>query len=171
MKETNLYAESLKAKILISCYLNYPTKKLENHQKNDTLRVLNTIAIIIFIAALLALIVGITIFVPGTPLDMIWTLKNSFQIGFRSSSTGIIFGYFIVILGLILISAVWGLLKRMKWAWWVVLIVFLINGIGDVISVVFRGGINGISKIIIISAFIIYLIRPNIKKYLEKNKI
>jgi hypothetical protein len=84
LKETNLYAESLKAKILISCYLNYPTKKLENHQKNDTLRVLNTIAIIIFIAALLALIVGITIFVPGTPLDMIWTLKNSFQIGFRS---------------------------------------------------------------------------------------
>jgi hypothetical protein len=59
----------------------------------------------------------------------------------------------------------------MKWAWWVVLIVFLINGIGDVISVVFRGGINGISKIIIISAFIIYLIRPNIKKYFEKNKI
>jgi hypothetical protein len=129
------------------------------------------VAIIVFIAALLALIVGITIFVPGTPLDMIWTLKNSFPTGFRSSSTGIIFGYFIVILGLILISAVWGLLKRMKWAWWVVLIVFLINGIGDVISVVFGGGINGISGIIIISAFIIYLTRPNIKKYFEKNKI
>ncbi|MGB9199941.1 hypothetical protein [Methanobacterium sp.] len=127
------------------------------------------IAIIVFIAALLALIVGITIFVPGTPLDMIWTLKNSFPTGFKSSSTGIIFGYFIVILGLILISAVWGLLKGMKWAWWVVLIVFLINGIGDVISVIFGGGINGISGIIIISAFIIYLTRPNIKKYFEKN--
>ena len=30
------------------------------------------IALIVFIAALLALIVGISIFVPGTPLDMIW---------------------------------------------------------------------------------------------------
>ena len=76
------------------------------------------VGIIVFIAALLALIVGITIFVPGTPLDMIWNLKNSFPTGFRSSSTGIIFGYFIVILGLILISAVWRLLKGMKWAWW-----------------------------------------------------
>jgi len=127
------------------------------------------VGIIVFIAALLALIVGITIFVPGTPLDMIWNLKNSFPTGFRSSSTGIIFGYFIVILGLILISAVWGLLKGMKWTWWVVLIVFLVNGIGDVISVVFGGGLSGVSGIIIISAFIIYLTRPSVKGYFGKN--
>jgi hypothetical protein len=82
------------------------------------------VAIIVFIAALLALIVGITIFIPGTHLDMIWTLKNSFPTGFRSSSTGMIFGYSILILGLILISAVWG----------------LVNGIGDFISVIFGGG-------------------------------
>ena len=45
------------------------------------------VAVVVFIAALLALIVGLTIFIPGTPLDMIWTLKNSFPTGFRSSST------------------------------------------------------------------------------------
>jgi hypothetical protein len=128
------------------------------------------VAIIVFIAALLALIVGITIFIPGTPLDMIWTLKNSFPTGFRSSSTGMIFGYSILIIGLILISAVWGLLKGMKWAWWVVLIVFLVNGIGDFISVIFGGGVNGISGVLIVSAFIIYLTRPNVKKYFEKNQ-
>jgi hypothetical protein len=128
------------------------------------------IAIIVLIAALLALIVGITIFVPGTPLDMIWNVKNSFPTGFRSSFTGVIFGYFIVILGLILISAVWGLLKGMKWALWVVLIVFLINGIGDVISVIFGGGLNAISGILIISAFIIYMTRPNVRRYFKKNK-
>ena len=128
------------------------------------------VTIIVFIAALLALIIGITIFVPGTPLDMIWTLKNSFPTGFKSSLIGMIFGYFLIILGLILISAVWGLLKGMKWAWWVVLIVFLINGIGDFISLVSGGGINGISGVVIVSAFIIYLTRPNVKKYFEKNR-
>ena len=128
------------------------------------------VAVIVFIAALLALIVGITIFIPGTPLDMIWTLKNSFPTGFRSSSNGIIFGYFILILGLILISAVWGLIKGMKWAWWVVLIVFLVNGIGDAISIVFGGGFNGISGVLIVSVFIIYLTRPNVKKYFDKNR-
>ena len=95
-------------------------------------------------------------------------VKNSFPTGFKSSATGMIFGYFIVILGLILISAVWGLLKGMKWAWWVVIIVFLFNGIGDVISVVFGGGISGISGIIIISAFLIYLTRPNVRAYFDK---
>ena len=127
------------------------------------------VAIIVFIAALLALIIGITIFVPGTPLDMIWTIKNSFPTGFRSSSTGMIFGYFLLILGLILISAVWGLLKGMKWAWWVILIVFFINGIGDFISLVSGGGVDGISGVLIVSAFIIYLTRPNVKKYFENH--
>ena len=128
------------------------------------------VAVIVFIAALLALIVGITVIIPGTPLDMIWTLKNSFPTGFRSSSNGIIFGYFILILGLILISAVWGLTKGMKWAWWVVLIIFLVNGIGDAISIVFGGGFNGISGVLIVSVFIIYLTRPNVKKYFDKNR-
>lgn len=128
------------------------------------------VAIVVFIAAVLALIVAITIFIPGTPLDMIWNIKNSFPTGFRSSSIGIIFGYFILILGLILISAVWGLLKGMKWAWWIVLTVFLVNGISDAISIVFGGSIDGISGVLIVSAFIIYLTRPNVKKYFQKNK-
>ena len=128
------------------------------------------IAIIVFIAALLALIVGVTIFVSGTPLDMIWSIKNSFPTGFRSSVTGIIFGYFIVILGLLLITAVWGLLKGMKWAWWVVLVIFLINGIGDVVSIIFEGELNGVSGILIISAFIIYMTRPNVKRYFKINQ-
>jgi hypothetical protein len=127
------------------------------------------LAIIVFIVAFLALLVGITIFVQGTPLDMIWTLKNSFPTGFRSSTNGMIFGYFIIILGLILISAVWGLLKGMKWAWWIVLLVFLVNGIAEAISVISGEGINGISGIIIISVLIIYMTRPNVKKYFEKN--
>ena len=58
----------------------------------------------------------------------------------------------------------------MKWAWWIVLIVFLVNGIGDAISIVFGGGINEISGVLIVSAFIIYLTRPNVKKYFQKNK-
>ena len=36
------------------------------------------IAIIMFLAALIALIIGISIIIPGTPLDVLWTIKNSF---------------------------------------------------------------------------------------------
>lgn len=125
------------------------------------------LAIIVFIAAILALIVSISTILPGTPLDIIWTLKNSFPTGFRSTVAGMIFGLFILILGLIMIYSGYGLLKGKKWAWWTVLIIFLANGIGDAISVAYGGGINGISGILIASAFLFYLTRPNVKKFFQ----
>ena len=125
------------------------------------------VAVIVFIAAILAFIVGISIIIPGTPLDFIWTLRNSFPTGFRSTTTGMIFGLFILVLGLILVSSGYGLLKGKKWAWLTVLIIFLINGIGDVISVIYGGGINGLSGIIIASAFLFYLTRPHVKEFFQ----
>ncbi len=129
------------------------------------------VAVIVFIAAAVALIVGISTIIPGTPLDFIWTVKNSFPAGFRSTTTGMIFGYFILILGLIMIGSGYGLLKGKKWAWLTVLIIFLINGIGDAISVAYGGGINGLSGIIIASAFLIYLTRPHVKEFFSNETI
>jgi hypothetical protein len=123
------------------------------------------VAVIVFIAAVLAFIVGISTIIPGTPLDFIWTLRNSFPVGFRSTTTGMIFGLFILVLGLILVSSGYGLLKGKKWAWLTVLIIFIINGIGDAISIAYGGGINGISGILIASAFLFYLTRPHVKEF------
>lgn len=129
------------------------------------------VAVIVFIAAVLALIVGLSTIIPGTPLDFIWTLRNSFPAGFRSTTTGMIFGYFILVLGLILVSSGYGLLNGKKWAWLTVSIIFLINGIGDAISVVYGGGINGLSGILIASAFLIYLTRPHVKEFFSNKNI
>ncbi len=123
------------------------------------------IAIIVFIAAILALIVGISIFIPDTPLNIIWTLKNSFPLGFKSSITGMIFGLFILILGLIMVYAGWGLLKGKKWAWWAVLIIFFINGIGEAVSLINGAKIDGVSGLVIMIIFILYLTRPRVRKF------
>jgi hypothetical protein len=127
------------------------------------------VSIIVVIAAVLALTVGISTIFPGTPLDVIWALKNSFPIGFRSSTLGMVFGYFILVLGLIMIYAGWGLFKGKKWAWWTILLIFAVNAIGDAVSLVFGGGIDGIFGILIMSAFIIYLTRPGVKKFFENS--
>ncbi len=125
------------------------------------------VSIIVFIAAVLAFMVGVSTVFPGTPLDVIWGLKNSFPAGFRSSLAGLIFGYFILLLGLIMVYAGWGLLKGKKWAWWTILIIFALNGIGDAISLVFGGGIDSVSGILIASAFIVYLTRPGVKEFFK----
>jgi hypothetical protein len=126
------------------------------------------VSIIVFIAAIIALIVGLSTIIPGTPLDVIWTLRNSFPTGFRSTTFGMIFGYFILILGIILIFAGWGMLQGRKWAWWTVLIIFLVNGIGDAVSLIYGEGINGITGILIASAFIYYLTRPHVREFFNK---
>jgi hypothetical protein len=125
------------------------------------------VAIIMFIAAVLAIIIGISIIIPGTPLDAIWNLKNSFPPGFKSTIIGIIFAYFLIILGLIMLYATYDLTKGCKWAWWITIIIFTVNGIGDAVSLAFGGGFNGITGIIIITVFLFYLTRPNVKKYFE----
>ena len=126
------------------------------------------VAIIALIAAIIALIVGISIIFPGTPLDVIWTLKNSFPPGFRNTSLGITFGYFLLIGVLILLYAAYGLIKGKKIAWWITILIFTANGIGDAISLIYGGGINGISGIIIATIFLFYLTRPGVKKYFQK---
>lgn len=128
------------------------------------------VAILMFLAAVMALIVGISTFIPGTPLDVLWTLNNSFPPGFRSTAMGMIFGIFILVLGLIILSAVWGLLKGRKWAWWITVIIFVANGIGDVARLAL-GGIEGIVGILIAAGFLFYLIRPGIKSFFEKESV
>lgn len=126
------------------------------------------VAIIVLIAAVLAMIVGISTIIPGTPLDVIWTLKNSFPAGFRSTLFGMIFGYFILILALVMFYAVYGLIKGRKSAWCITIIIFTVNGIGDAISVASDGSINGIFGILFVTAFLLYLTRPRVRKFFEK---
>src|SRR5208337_1982089 len=123
------------------------------------------VAIILFFAAVVALIVATSIIFPGTPLDVIWALKNSFPAGFRNTSAGMIFGYFLLVLGLLMLSTVYGLVKGRKWAWWIVIIIFAVNGIGDAVSVALGGGINGISGILLAVVFVFYLTRPGVRKF------
>lgn len=64
-----------------------------------------------------------------TALDILWTLNPS-ALELKSIST--ILGYFLLFIGIITLSAGIGLLKGRKWAWWIVVIIFILNGIGDI---------------------------------------
>jgi hypothetical protein len=131
---------------------------------------ISIIAIILFFAAVMALIVGISIVFPGTALDVLWTLNSSFSPGFKFTSAGMILGYFLVILSLVILSAGWGLLKGRKWAWWITIIIFAANGIGDVFRIALGGIIEGIVGILIAVGFLFYLTRPGVKAFFEESR-
>jgi len=66
-----------------------------------------------------------------------------------------------------MLCAVYGLIKGMKWAWWIVIIIFAVNGIGDAAAVASGSRIAGISGVIIAVAFLFYLTRPGVRIFFE----
>ena len=129
---------------------------------------ISIVAIIFFFLAILSLIIGISIIIPNTPLDVLWALKNSFPPGFKYTTAGMAFGYFLVILGLIILYTGWGLLKCRKWAWWLAVIMLAANGISGVVSLAL-GNFGEIFGIIVIAGFLFYLTRPGVREFFEKS--
>jgi hypothetical protein len=126
------------------------------------------VALILLFAAVMALAVAVSTLIPGTPLDILWTLNNSFSQGFKSTFIGIVFGIFMLILGIILLFTVGGLPKGYKWAWWITVIIFVVNGIGDAAKLAL-GSIDGVLGILIAAGFIFYMTRPGVRAFFKFN--
>lgn len=123
------------------------------------------IAIILFLAGATAFMVGISALIHGTPLDALWTMNSSFPPGFQLTFAGMAFGVFIIILGLVILYTGWGLLKGHKWAWWMAVIIFSINGISNIARIALGGIIEGIFGILVAAGFVYYLTRPKVKEF------
>ena len=125
------------------------------------------IGVLLVIVSILAFILGISIIIPGTPLDVLWTLNSSFPLNFKSTFTGLIFGYFLIILSIIALYTRWGFLKGRKWAWWIIVIIFVVNGVGDLVRIILGGVFEGIFGIMIAAGFLYYLTRPGVRAFFE----
>ncbi len=125
------------------------------------------IAVIAFLLAAVALIVAVSLLFPGTPLDAIWSLKSSFSAAFRSSTAGIAFGFFLLVLGLIMFCSVYGLLRGLKWAWWIVLVIFAVAGTGEVVSAA-QGSVSDIPGVLIAALLLFYLTTPRVRSFFDK---
>jgi len=127
------------------------------------------LGLLVFIVALIALIVGISTLLPGTPLDIVWNIKNSFPPDFRTIMIGKVFGSFILILGIVMMASVYGLIRGNKIAWWIIVIVFTANLVGDLVSVILGKGIDNIMGILIVGVLLIYMTRPSVRRYFNNN--
>lgn len=125
------------------------------------------IAIISFLAGITALVVGISVVIPGTPLDTLWTLNSSFPADFQLTLAGKVFGIIILFFSPLIMYIGLGLLKGRKWAWWMAVIIFAANGIGDAARIALGGVVEGIFGILIVLGFIYYLTQPEVRAFFE----
>lgn len=63
-----------------------------------------------------------------------------------------------------------GLLRRKKWAWWLALLLFAVNGSGDLVSFILtRDWLRSLSGVMIAAGFVYSLSRSSVRRYFEQN--
>jgi uncharacterized membrane protein (DUF2068 family) len=106
---------------------------------------------------------------PGTLLDRLWEINKPGAAAFRA--WGRISGLLLLLLGAATFAAAIGLLRRKKWAWWFAVVLFAIDGSGDVASFVANGGwLRSASGMVISSAFLYSLTRYPVRGYFERER-
>jgi hypothetical protein len=118
----------------------------------------------LFAATLLAVVVGLSLLFPNRLLDRLWELNKPGAAAFRAM--GKASGLLLLALGIGTAAAGLGLLRGRPWAWWFAIVLFTVNGCGDVVGLVATGDwLRSGSEIAIAAAFVYSLTRPRVRSY------
>ena len=127
----------------------------------------NVIAIFLFSATTIALVVGISLLLSNLLMDRLWQLNKPGEAAFRAM--GRFSGVPLLLLGVGTFAAALGLLRGKRWAWWFALLLFTVNGIGDVVSFIVTGDWpRSASGVVISCAFVWALSRKQVRRYLRE---
>ena len=118
----------------------------------------------LFAATLLAVVVGLSLLFPNRLLDRLWELNKPGAAAFRAM--GKASGLLLLALGIGTAAAGLGLLRGRPWAWWFAIVLFTVNGCGDVVGLVAtRDWLRSGSGVAVAAAFVYSLTRPRVRSY------
>lgn len=118
------------------------------------------VAAFLWIAMLIGLAVGVALLFPGTFLDRMWVYNRPAHAAFQT--VGKTSGVGFLVLGLIVGVTAGGLSCGRRWAWWLAILIFALNGIGDLIGLIAtRDLLRSGSGFVIAMGFLVVLLRRN----------
>ena len=124
----------------------------------------------LFATTAVAAIVGTSLIFPNPLLDRLWGLNRpAFPLFHALDRTA---GVLLLALGVGTAAAARGLLSRKVWAWWFAVVLFAINGAGDVVSLVATGDLfRTVVGVTVAAAFLYLLTRPHVRRYFTRIRI
>jgi hypothetical protein len=123
------------------------------------------ISVFLFLAAVVALITGISLLFPAPIWNGIWEMNRPAYIAFEK--LGRLSGAILLTLAAMAGSAGAGLLRGRKWAWWIAIALFAINGLGDLINLILTHDLlRGGTGVLIAGVFLFLLTRPGVRHQL-----
>jgi hypothetical protein len=114
----------------------------------------------------MALLAGVTLAFPGTPLDLAWRLNPVARVQLGTLGRGI--GIPFLLLGAIMVLAAYGWMQRRRWGWMLALIVFGVQAVGDLANLFMGERWKGLLGVVIVSALLAYLLSGPIRSVFEQ---
>lgn len=121
------------------------------------------VAAALWTAAFISLVVGMALLIPGTFLDGMWEYNRPAHAAFLAlgKASGIAF----LALGIVAGTAGGGLIRSRRWAWWVAVAIFAINGLGDVVGLIkTRDAVRSGSGIVVAAIFLALLLNRRARR-------
>jgi hypothetical protein len=124
------------------------------------------VALFLFVATGIAFFVGASLLFPNRVLDSLWTVNPPAEA--HVSSNRPCCGRSAAYARLQTFAAANGLLLRKAWAWWFALILFVVNGIGDVVSFIVTGDwLRSASGVVISASLVAALCSRDVRRYIR----
>jgi hypothetical protein len=122
------------------------------------------IAVLMFAATVIALLVSFLLLFPGTALDRIWDLN---PVAHAAFATQVRYAATILLLaGGLAAAAGAGLLRGRLWAWLLSIALFGVNAMGDVVGVLLtRDWARGLAGILIDGLLLFLLLRARVRAF------
>jgi len=130
-------------------------------------RTVPVVAAFLFAATAIAVVVSVLLLFPNPLLDRLWELNKPGEAAFRAM--GWMGGVTLLALAAATALSGLGLLGGRRWAWWLAIAIFTVNGCGDVVSLFVThdwprsGGGAAVAAV-----FVIALTRPRVRRYFTK---
>jgi uncharacterized membrane protein (DUF2068 family) len=124
------------------------------------------VAAFLFAATAIAVAAGVSLLFPNPVLDRLWTLNKPGEATFRS--LGRVSGLPLLLIGVGTCAAAVGLVQGKKWAWWLAVVLFAINGCADIVGLIVAGNwVRSGSGLVICAAFLYALSRSRVTAYFK----
>jgi uncharacterized membrane protein (DUF2068 family) len=127
-------------------------------------KTVSIIAAFLFVATVIACVVGLSLLFPNRLLDSLWKLNPAGAIFFRS--IGPVSGVFLLALGSAMFCAARGLLRGRRWAWWFAAVLFTVETCSNFVTYfVVHDALRSITGFVISCGFLCFLCRRSVRDY------